>query len=195
LTGPSDKTTAVVWAERACGLKKGLIIVFTGDGKGKTSAALGIALRAYGHKMTVSVIQFIKGTKPTGEAKASERLAPELEFISLGSGFVNCLGDVTPLSEHKRSAADALLLARQRVASGSRNIVVLDEINTAVALGLIDLKDVLDLIAKKPSIVHLILTGRSACPEVIEAADLVTEMHNIKHPYDDGIPAQRGIDY
>jgi len=182
-------------AERECSLNKGLTIVFTGDGKGKTSAALGIALRAYGHKMTVSVIQFIKGTKPTGEAKASERLAPELEFISLGSGFVNYVGDVMPLSEHKRSAADALLLARQRILSGSRDIIVLDEINTAVALDLIDVKEVLDLLAKKPSILHLILTGRNARPEVIEAADLVTEMRNIKHPYDRGIPAQKGIDY
>lgn len=178
-----------------CILNKGLIIVFTGDGKGKTSAALGIALRASGHKMSVSVIQFIKSSNPTGEAKAAGRLAPELEFVSLGSGFVNCLGDAKPLSEHKRSAAEALALARQRILSGSRDIVVLDEINTAVALGLIDVKDVLDLLAKKPLVLHVILTGRSACPEVIEAADLVTEMRNIKHPYDSGIPAQKGIDY
>ncbi len=145
--------------------------------------------------MSVSVIQFIKGTRPTGEAKASERLAPELEFISLGSGFVNCLGDMKPLSEHKRSAAKALALARQRILSGSWDIIVLDEINTAVALGLIDVKDVLDLLAKKLPTMHLILTGRNACPEVIEAADLVTEMRNIKHPYDRGIRAQKGIDY
>jgi cob(I)alamin adenosyltransferase len=145
--------------------------------------------------MSVSVIQFIKGTKPTGEAKASKRLAPELEFISLGSGFVNCLGDMKPLSEHKRSAAEALALARQRILSGSWDIIVLDEINTAVALGLIDVKDVLDLLAKKLSTMHLILTGRNASPEVIEAADLVKEMRNIKHPYDRGIRAQKGIDY
>jgi cob(I)alamin adenosyltransferase len=178
-----------------CILNKGLIIVFTGDGKGKTSAALGIALRASGHKMSVSVIQFIKSSDPTGEAMAAERLAPELEFVSLGSGFVNCLGDEKPLSEHKRSAAEAMALARQRILSGSRDIVVLDEINTAVALGLLDVKEVIDLLAQKPSSLHVVLTGRSARPEVIEAADLVTEMRNIKHPYDRGIPAQKGIDY
>ncbi len=178
-----------------CILNKGLTIVFTGDGKGKTCAAMGIALRACGHKMSVSIIQFIKGTKPTGEAMASERLAPELEFISLGSGFVNCLGDVKPLTEHKRSAAEALAVAHQRILSGSWDIIVLDEINTAVSLGLIDVKEVLDLLAKKPLMMHIILTGRSACSEVVEAADLVTEMHSIKHPYDRGIPAQKGIDY
>lgn len=176
-------------------LNKGLIIIFTGDGKGKTSAALGIALRAAGHKKYVSIVQFVKGANPTGEARASERLAPELEFASLGSGFVKCCGDAKPLSEHKVSAAQALSLARQRILSGSWDIVVLDEINTAVALGLIDVKDVLDLLAKKPPKLHVILTGRGALPEVVEAADLVTEMRNIKHPYDRGVPAQKGIDY
>jgi len=145
--------------------------------------------------MYVSIIQFIKGTRDTGEARASERLAPELEFISLGSGFVNCFGDAKPLSDHKRSAAEALALARQRMLSGSWDIVVLDEINTAVALDLIDVKDVLDLLAKKPPKLHVVLTGRSARPEIIDMADLVTEMRNIKHPYDRGIPAQKGIDY
>jgi cob(I)alamin adenosyltransferase len=145
--------------------------------------------------MSVSVIQFIKSSNPTGEAKASERLTPDLEFVSLGSGFVNCRGDAKPLSEHKRSAAEAMALARQRIVSGSRDIVVLDEINTAVALGLIDVKDVLDLLAQKPPIQHVILTGRSASPELIAAADLVTEMRNIRHPYERGIPAQKGIDY
>lgn len=152
-------------------------------------------MRASGHKMSVSVIQFIKSSKPTGEAKASERLAPELEFVSLGSGFVNCLGDDKPLSEHKRSAAEALAVARQKMLSGARDIVVLDEINTAVALDLIDVKDVLELLSIKPSHLNVILTGRSARPEVIDAADLVTEMRNIKHPYDRGIPARKGIDY
>jgi len=145
--------------------------------------------------MSVSIIQFIKSSNPTGEAKASERLSPEIEFVSLGSGFVNCLGDAKPLSEHKRSAAEALALALQRIQSGTRDIVVLDEINTAIGLGLIDVKDVLELLAKKPSTLHVVLTGRSACSEIIDAADLVTEMHNIKHPYDRGIPAQKGIDY
>jgi cob(I)alamin adenosyltransferase len=169
--------------------------VFTGDGKGKTSAALGIALRAFGHKMYVSFIQFIKSSGFTGEARAAERLSPELEFASLGSGFVNCCNDATPLSVHKKSAEDALTVAHQRVQSGSWDIVVLDEINTAMTLGLIDVADVLDLLAKKPPKLHVILTGRNAPPSVIAIADMVTEMRNIKHPYDQNIPAKKGIDF
>ena len=92
----------------------GLIIVFTGDGKGKTTAALGVALRAVGHRMYVSVVQFLKSSLATGEARAAERLAPELEFVSLGRGFVNCCGSTTPLAEHRKAAGEALTLARQR---------------------------------------------------------------------------------
>jgi cob(I)alamin adenosyltransferase len=176
-------------------LSNGLIIVFTGDGKGKTSAALGIALRAFGHKMYVSFIQFMKSTGFTGEARAAERLAPELEFTSLGSGFVRCCSDAKPFSLHKKSADDALAVARQRMLSGSWDIVVLDEINTAMSLGLIEVADVLDLLANKPKKLHLVLTGRNAPPAVIEAADMVTEMRNIKHPYEQNIPARKGIDF
>ena len=177
------------------GLSKGLVIIFTGDGKGKTSAAMGIALRASGHEMYVSIVQFVKNESSTGEARAVERLAPEVEFVSLGKGFVNCCGDSKPLSEHKKSALEALDLARQRMLSGSWNILVLDEIITAVTLELIESKDVLGLIALKPPKLHLILTGRGASDDLIAAADLVTEMRNIKHPYENGISAQKGIDY
>lgn len=176
-------------------MNKGQVIIFTGDGKGKTSAAMGIALRASGHNMYVSIIQFVKSGGATGEAKAVERLAPEIEFVSLGKGFVNCCGDAKPLSEHKRSALEALALARQRMESGSWDILVLDEILTAVALALIESKDVLGLLARKPSKLHVILTGRGASDDLIAAADLVTEMRSIKHPYDNGIGAQKGIDY
>ncbi len=176
-------------------MHKGLVIVFTGDGKGKTSASLGVALRASGHKMYVSLVQFIKSASATGEARAAERLTPELEFVSLGKGFVNCCGDRMSLKEHRDAARDALALARRRMLSGSWDIVILDEINTAVALGLLDIKDILDLVNAKPARVHLILTGRDAHPDVIAEADLVTEMRNVKHPYDRGIPAQKGVDY
>lgn len=176
-------------------MQKGLVIVFTGDGKGKSSAALGITLRAFGHKMYVSFVQFIKSPSNTGEAMAAERLAPEIEFVSLGRGFVNCCGSTTPLDVHKKAAAEAMTTARSRIHAGSWNIVVLDEINNAVKLGLIDIKDVLDLVRSKPPELHLILTGRDAHPDLIAAADLVTEMHDLKHPYDSGIPAQKGIDY
>jgi cob(I)alamin adenosyltransferase len=176
-------------------LEKGLVIIFTGDGKGKTSAALGIALRAVGHRMYVSVVQFIKESSGTGEARAAERLAPELEFVSLGRGFVSCCGDTTPMDEHKKTAAKALELASQRMLSGAWDVIILDEINTAAALGLIDTDDILTLIRSKPPKLHLILTGRDAHPDIIDVADMVTEMRSIKHPYDSGIPARKGIDF
>ncbi len=174
---------------------RGLVIVFTGDGKGKTSAALGIAMRASGHKMYVSIIQFIKSRTPTGETRAVEKLVPDVEIVSLGKGFVNCCGDRTPLEEHRRAAQEALAITRQRMLSGSWDILILDEVNTAVTLGLLEIGGVLDLLKAKPQKMHLILTGRDAHPDVIAAADMVTEMRNIKHPYERGIPAQEGIDY
>jgi cob(I)alamin adenosyltransferase len=176
-------------------LQKGLVIVFTGDGKGKSSAALGITLRAFGHKMYVSFVQFIKSQSDTGESRAAERLAPEIEFVSLGKGFVNCCGNTAPMDEHQKAAAEALTAARQRIQSASWDIVVLDEINIAVKLGLVDIKDVLDLVRNKPPELHLILTGRDAHPDLIAAADMVTEMRDLKHPYNSGVPAQKGIDY
>lgn len=171
---------------------RGLVIVFTGHGKGKTSAALGIALRATGHKMFVSIVQFIKGDGATGEALASERLAPELEFVSLGKGFVDA---VNPHEDHRKAAEAALLQARQRMLSGSWDILVLDEINVAVSLGLIPLAEVMALVRDKPPKLHLILTGRDAHPELIAVADMATEMRCLKHPFDIGVPALRGVDF
>jgi cob(I)alamin adenosyltransferase len=176
-------------------LQKGLVIVFTGDGKGKSSAALGITLRAFGHNMYVSIVQFIKRPSATGEARAAERLSPEIEFVSLGEGFVNCCGSTKPLDEHIKAANEALSVARQRIQAGSWDIIVLDEINNAVKLGLLDITSVLDLVRNKPFKLHLILTGRDAHPDLIAAADMVTEMRDIKHPYSAGIEAQKGIDY
>ncbi len=174
---------------------RGLVIVFTGDGKGKTSAALGIALRAAGHNMYVSIVQFVKSQSSIGEVRAAERLMPEIEIVSLGKGFVNCCGDRMPLDEHRRAAREALKLAHQRMHSGSWDILILDEINTAASLGLIDIHEAISLIQEKPGKLHLLLTGRNAHPDVIAAADLVTEMRNIKHPFDRGISARQGIDY
>jgi cob(I)alamin adenosyltransferase len=176
-------------------LQKGLVIVFTGDGKGKSSAALGITLRAFGHKMYVSFVQFIKSPSDTGEALAVERLAPQIEFVSLGKGFVNCCGSTLPLDVHKKAAAEALTAARQRIHSASWDIVVLDEINIAVKLGLVDIRDVLELVRSKPPELHVILTGRDAHPDLIAAADMVTEMRDLKHPYGNGMQAQKGIDF
>ena len=176
-------------------MNTGLVIVFTGDGKGKTSAAIGMAVRATGHKMYVSVVQFIKSPAAGGESRAVERLAPELDFISLGKGFVSGAPGSPARAEHQQAARDALKLARQRMEAGSWDLLILDEINNAVHLGLLDLLDVMELVKRKPAKLHLVLTGRDAHPDLIAAADLVTEMRAIKHPFDRGIPAQRGIDF
>lgn len=176
-------------------LDNGLVIVFTGDGKGKTSAAIGMAVRASGHKMYVSVVQFIKSPAAAGEARAVERLAPEIDFISLGKGFVSGPPGSSTRSEHQQAAGEALNLARQRMHAGSWDLLILDEINNAVNMGLLDLADVMALVKSKPAKLHLVLTGRNAHPDIIAAADLVTEMRAIKHPYDHGVPAQRGIDF
>lgn len=175
--------------------ERGLVVIFTGNGKGKTSAALGMALRASGHKMYVSLVQFIKSGILTGEARAVERLSPEFEIVSLGKGFVNCCGDKVPLIEHKKAAQEALSAARQRMLSGGWDVLILDEINTAVSLDLLDIQDVLKLLKDKPPKLHLVLTGRDARPDLIAIADMVTEMISIKHPYEQGIPARKGIDF
>lgn len=174
--------------------RRGLVIVHTGNGKGKTTAALGTALRAVGHGLKVLIIQFIKGSWRYGELKSLKRLEPELELIRVGKGFVGIIDDKLPREEHEKAARDGLELAREKVMSGEYDLVILDELNYAVLGGLIPIEDVLDLVRNKPSWVHLIITGREARPELIELADLVTEMREIKHPYQKGITAQRGID-
>ena len=176
-------------------MNNGLVIVFTGDGKGKTSAALGIAMRAAGHKMYVSVVQFIKDIADTGEALSAERLKPEIEFITMGRGFVIGKPGSASFPEHKKAAQDTLSLARQRARSGYWDVLILDEINNAVSLGLVDVADVLDLVRNRSPKLNIILTGRDAHPDIIEAADLVTEMKAVRHPFEKGIPAKQGIDF
>lgn len=176
-------------------MTKGLVIVFTGDGKGKTTSALGVALRACGHNMKVAMLQFIKGSWHYGELESAKKLSPYFELIPMGKGFVGIMDDKLPREEHIKAAKEALVITREKITSGDYKIVILDEINVAVRLNLIDIQDILDLIKAKPDNLHLIITGRGADPKLIEAADLVTEMREIKHPYQKGITAQRGIDY
>ena len=174
--------------------KIGLILVNTGNGKGKTTAALGMALRAWGQGMKVLVLQFIKGGWKYGELKAAEKLGPDFEMRQLGEGFIKGPGDQS-LEEHRHAAAEALAAARTEISSGKYDLIILDELLYAVNYGLVSLADTLDLMAKKPDALHLVLTGRNAPPEIIERADLVTEMKEIKHHYNRGIPAQKGIEY
>ena len=175
--------------------KKGLTIVYTGKGKGKTTAALGIALRATGYNKKICMIQFIKGSWHYGEMSSSKRLEPEFEMVAVGKGFVGILDDNSPREDHEKIAQEAIKISNEKIHSGKYDIVILDEINYAVNLQLISINDVLNLIKDKPSDVDLVLTGNYAKDEVIEMADLVTEMKQVKHPFQRGIKAKEGIDF
>ena len=175
--------------------KNGLTIVYTGKGKGKTTAALGIALRATGYKKKICMIQFIKGSWHYGEMESSKRLEPEFEMVAIGKGFVGIIDDKSPKEDHQEIAKEAIRISNEKIQSGKYDIVILDEVNYAVNLNLISLDDVLNLIKSKPENVDLVLTGNYAKEEVIEVADLVTEMKEIKHPFQKGIKAKEGIDF
>ena len=174
---------------------KGLVIVYTGKGKGKTTAALGVVLRAVGHGQRVMMIQFIKGEWYYGELTSSRRLEPEFEMVAAGKGFVGILDDDHTLDEHQNAAISAASLAMEKLSSGLYDVVILDEINYALKLNLISLQMVLEIVRIRPFKTTLILTGNYAPEEVIAVADLVTEMRAIKHPYLLGTKAIKGIDY
>ncbi|MEE1306438.1 MAG: cob(I)yrinic acid a,c-diamide adenosyltransferase [Anaerovibrio sp.] len=174
---------------------KGLILVHTGDGKGKTTAGLGLALRAWGSGLRVLILQFIKGGWKYGELEAIERLGQldgRIEIRPLGLGLMRSDED---REKHIRAAAKALQESERMMVSGQYDLIIFDEINYAVKFGLISLDDVLALLDKKPEKLHVLLTGRDARPELIERADLVTEMKLVKHPYQQGIKAQQGIEF
>jgi cob(I)alamin adenosyltransferase len=173
-------------------LEQGLIQVYTGNGKGKTTAALGLALRAVGRGLRVCMFQFIKGGEPYGEHLAAARLVPELTIIQTGRDSWIFKDRLDP--EDIRIAAETLERARQAITGGEYDLVILDEINGAAWFGLIDVEEVLSVMAAKPPRLELVLTGRGAHEKVIEAADLVTEMFELKHYYRKGIPARVGIE-
>ena len=175
--------------------QKGLVIVYTGGGKGKTSAALGLVLRAVGYNHKVCMVQFVKGSWHYGELDSAKRLAPEFEMITAVKGLVGILDDKSPREEHVKAANDTLMISREKIASGKFDVVILDEINYAIQLELLKLDDVIDLIKSKPAELDLVLTGNHAAKEVIELADLVTEMKEIKHPFKSGLKAKKGIDF
>jgi cob(I)alamin adenosyltransferase len=177
---------------KASQLEKGLVQVYTGDGKGKTSAALGLALRAAGRGLTVYLIQFIKGGFDYGELHAVEQIA-EIKLRAFGRG--RFITEKPPLEEDVHLAQEALQLAESVVASGEYDVVILDEICVALHLQLVTLDAVLRLVRTKPRHVELVLTGRYAPPELLEGADLVTEMKELKHPFRKGVPPRKGIEY
>jgi cob(I)alamin adenosyltransferase len=172
--------------------QRGLVQVYTGNGKGKTTAALGLALRAAGHGKKTCIIQFMKGEIYYGELGAAKMLAPYLEIVQMGRpDFVN---KNNPDPKDVRLARQALDLAKEILAGEKYDILVLDEINVALDFGLIETADVMSLIDSKPAETELVLTGRYAKKEIIERADLVTEMTEVKHPYNAGVEARVGIE-
>jgi cob(I)alamin adenosyltransferase len=174
---------------------RGLVVVITGHGKGKTTTALGLAVRACGHGMRICIIQFMKGDLYSGERDGVRKMDCAIEMHATGKGFCGIQGNPYPYREHRQNAQDAAALAREKMASGDYDLIILDEVNNALHLKLVDLEQILSLIREKPPLVHLVLTGRDAHPAVIELADTVSEVAEIKHAYRKGIEPQPGIDY
>lgn len=172
----------------------GLVHVYTGSGKGKTTAALGVALRAMGWGARVCVVQFIKGYPDIGEAHFQKLLPDQFTLKQFAIDCSRSIGK-EKVAQRQKSVKEALAFAEQVISGGEYDLVILDEINNAVHCGLIEVRRVLDLIKLKPTHLELILTGRNAAPEIVEAADYVTEMRGIKHPYEKGLPARKMVDY
>jgi cob(I)alamin adenosyltransferase len=173
-------------------LEKGLIQVYTGDGKGKTTAALGLALRAVGRGLKVVMIQFLKGDSETGELTMAQRLSPDLVIRPMGrDGFVD---PARPGPEDMRLAQEALENAKRALDERLSDVLILDEVNVAVSMGLVQEREVLEVMDRKPDDVELILTGRKAPESFIQRADLVTTMECTKHYFDEGQAARVGIE-
>ena len=171
---------------------KGLIYVFTGNGKGKTTAAIGQAVRAVGQGWKVLMVQFIKKWI-SGEISPLKELG--VEIYPMGLGFVGIMGDTLPRSDHEKAAREALKFVRKKIRKGSYDLLILDEVNVAISLGLIDVKAVLQLLKDRPKDLDVILTGRDAPKEFIEIADLVSEVKEVKHPFAKGETAKKGIEF
>jgi cob(I)alamin adenosyltransferase len=174
--------------------RHGLILVITGNGKGKTTSALGMILRASGHGLRVCMIQFMKGDLYAGEWDGLKQL-DNVELFATGKGFCGIQGNPYPFEEHRANAQEAIRLVKEKIDSGNFDIVIMDEINNALHLKLVDLDQVLEILHHKPALLHLILTGRDAHPQIIELADTVSEVREIKHAYRKDIEPQPGIDY
>lgn len=172
----------------------GLVMVNTGDGKGKTTAALGLGLRAVGHGMKVLMLQFFKGPWLTGELCAAKRLEPNFKITQLGQGFIK-----TRKEEHSEATIENARVswdyAKQEIFSDLYDIIILDEINNMIDHGLLSVEDVISVLKERPKRLNVILTGRNAHDKIIELADMVTEMREIKHHYKSGVKAQKGIEF
>ena len=171
--------------------RKGLVMINTGDGKGKTTAALGLTLRAAGHGWRILIIQFIKSGKGYSEMEMAGRL-PGVEIRATGLGLILPGKDRAP---HKAAARQGWVMAKAEVASGQWDLIILDEINIAMAMGFVQPAEVAELIKSKPPELHLVLTGRNCPPEIMELADMVTVMEPWRHHADNGVPAQKGVEF
>ncbi len=174
--------------------RRGLVLINTGPGKGKTTAAMGTALRAVGNGMRVLMLQFLKGSWHYGELDAVKAFGENFVLKQMGRGFVKIGGAETD-PEDIRMVEAAWEEARAAILSGEWDMVVLDEINYAIGYGMLDPAKVAETLKARPEMVHVILTGRNAHPSLVEIADTVTEMRQVKHAYEGGVLAQRGIEY
>jgi len=175
-------------------IRRGLIIVNTGPGKGKTTAAMGTALRAVGQGMRVLMLQFLKGSWHYGELDAVQSFGDKFVMKQMGRGFVK-VGSEKPDPEDVRLVEEAWNQSAEAILSGEWDLVVLDEINYAISYAMLNPEKVVETLRKKPDMVHVILTGRNAHPTIVDLADTVTEMRQVKHAYEKGVMAQRGIEY
>ncbi len=173
----------------------GLLIVYTGDGKGKTTAALGMCVRAIGYNWNICLIQFVKGSWKYGELKGLKRLESNVELHVIGEGFVGILDDDKSFEEHREAARKGVQLALEKIRSGNYQLVILDELNVAFSLGLVTQDELEEILSSRGPLQNLVITGRGASDWLKEKADLVTEMREIKHPYQKGILAQKGVDW
>lgn len=173
-------------------MDNGLLMVNTGKGKGKTTAALGMAFRALGHEFPVCIIQFIKGSWHYGELTAAERFNDLLEFHVAGAGFT---WESTDPDIDRKAAQAGWLLAKERIAAGKHHLIILDEFTYAMKFGFVEETEVLDILRNRPPSLHILITGRDAAPALLEMADLVTEMCLVKHPFKSGIKAQKGVEF
>lgn len=173
-------------------VRKGLLLVFTGNGKGKTTSAIGLSIRAAGNRIPVCFIQFIKGSWKYGELDALKRFDDIIDFHVMGRGFTWKSDDMEKDRELARSAWEK---AKEAIAGGQYGMVVLDEFTYLLKYGMLEKDEVLEVLKNKPKDLHLVITGRDALPEIIEMADLVTEMQAVKHPYQSGVKAQKGIEF
>jgi cob(I)alamin adenosyltransferase len=186
------KTEEIEIKKRIDTMKKGLLVVFTGHGKGKTTAALGCAVRALGHNCRVGMVQFVKGSWKSGELESMKRFKDLMDIHTLGKGFMK---SETDIRKNRRASLKAWQFTKKLIESTSYQILILDELTYLINYKIIKESEVLDVLVNRPLGLHLIVTGRNAPQSLIEAADLVTEMKEIKHPLDGGITSQKGIEF